>query len=35
MKSTIRLLNRHGVEVVVPKKIRCCGSLNHHLGKER
>jgi len=20
--------------VVVPKKIRCCGSLNHHLGKE-
>ena len=33
-ESTIRLLNRHGVEVVVPKKIRCCGSLNHHLGKE-
>ena len=34
-ESTIRLLNRHGVEVVVPKKIRCCGSLNHHLGKEK
>ena len=33
-EATIRLLNRHGVEVVVPKKIRCCGSLNHHLGKE-
>ena len=33
-ESTIRLLKRHGVEVVVPKKIRCCGSLNHHLGKE-
>ena len=33
-ESTIRLLNRHGVEVIVPKKIRCCGSLNHHLGKE-
>ncbi len=32
-ESTIRLLNRHGVEVVVPQKIRCCGSLNHHLGK--
>ena len=32
-ESTIRILNRHGVEVVVPKKIRCCGSLNHHLGK--
>jgi len=33
-EATIRLLNRHGVEVVVPKKIGCCGSLNHHLGKE-
>tara|TARA_B100000579_G_scaffold332794_1_gene283148 strand:+ start:243 stop:1535 length:1293 start_codon:yes stop_codon:yes gene_type:complete len=32
-ESTIRILNRHGVEVVVPKQIRCCGSLNHHLGK--
>lgn len=32
-ESTIRLLNRHGVEVVVPKNIDCCGSLNHHLGK--
>jgi len=32
-EATIRLLNRHGVEVVVPKKINCCGSLNHHLGK--
>ncbi len=33
-ESTIRLLNRHDVEVVVLKKINCCGSLNHHLGKE-
>ena len=33
-ESTIRLLNRHGIEVVVPKNIECCGSLNHHLGKE-
>jgi len=32
-ESTIRLLNRHGIEVVVPKGINCCGSLNHHLGK--
>ena len=32
-ESTIRILNRHGVEVVVSKKIKCCGSLNHHLGK--
>ena len=31
-EATIRLLNRHGVEVIVPKEIRCCGSLNHHLG---
>ena len=32
--ATIRLLNRHGIEVVVPKNIDCCGSLNHHLGKK-
>ena len=32
-ESTIRLLNRHGIEVIVPKGIDCCGSLNHHLGK--
>ena len=32
-EATIRLLNRHGIEVVVPKNINCCGSLNHHLGK--
>jgi len=32
-ESTIRLLNRHGIEVIVPKGIECCGSLNHHLGK--
>jgi len=34
-ESTIRLLNRHGIEVIVPKLIECCGSLNHHLGKEK
>ena len=34
-EATIRLLNRHGVEVVVLKKIECCGSLSHHLGKEK
>jgi glycolate oxidase iron-sulfur subunit len=33
-EATIRLLNRHGIEVIVPKQIGCCGSLNHHLGKE-
>jgi len=33
-EATIRLLNRHGIEVIVPKGVDCCGSLNHHLGKE-
>jgi glycolate oxidase iron-sulfur subunit len=33
-ESTIRLLNRHEVEVIVLQKIDCCGSLNHHLGKK-
>ena len=32
-EATIRILNRHGIEVVVPKGIDCCGSLSHHLGK--
>tara|TARA_Y100000590_G_scaffold85008_1_gene95004 strand:- start:241 stop:1548 length:1308 start_codon:yes stop_codon:yes gene_type:complete len=32
-EATIRLLNRHNIEVVVPKSINCCGSLDHHLGK--
>ena len=32
-EATIRLLNRHNIEVIVPKSIKCCGSLNHHLGK--
>jgi len=32
-ESTIRLLNRHNIEVIVLKGIDCCGSLNHHLGK--
>jgi glycolate oxidase iron-sulfur subunit len=31
--ATIRLLNRHGVEVVIPAGSGCCGSLNHHLGQ--
>ncbi len=33
-EATIRLLNRHNVEVVVLPGIDCCGSLNHHLGKK-
>ena len=34
-EATIELLNRHSVEVVVLPEIDCCGSLNHHLGKEK
>ena len=31
--ATIRLLSRHGCEVVVPKGVGCCGALTHHMGK--
>jgi Fe-S oxidoreductase len=31
--ATIRLLNRHGVEVVVPPAAGCCGAIVHHMGK--
>jgi glycolate oxidase iron-sulfur subunit len=33
-EAAIRLLNRHGVEVVVAAGEGCCGSLVHHLGRE-
>ncbi len=33
-EATIRLLTRHGCEVVVAKGSGCCGSLAHHLGQE-
>ncbi|MEM7426211.1 MAG: glycolate oxidase subunit GlcF [Pseudomonadota bacterium] len=33
-EATIRLLNRHGIEVVVPAAMGCCGALTHHMGKE-
>ncbi|MCO5092468.1 glycolate oxidase subunit GlcF [Bosea sp. (in: a-proteobacteria)] len=33
-EATIRLLNRHGVEVVLPKGEGCCGALVHHMGRE-
>ncbi len=32
--ATIRLLTRHGAEVVVAQGIGCCGALTHHMGKE-
>ncbi|MCC6006071.1 MAG: glycolate oxidase subunit GlcF [Rhodobacteraceae bacterium] len=31
--ATIRLLTRHGVEVVVARGAGCCGALTHHMGK--
>jgi glycolate oxidase iron-sulfur subunit len=32
--ATIRLLTRHGVEVVLPEGEGCCGALVHHMGRE-
>jgi glycolate oxidase iron-sulfur subunit len=32
--STIRLLTRMGVEIVVPPAAGCCGALTHHMGME-
>ncbi|MFO1102735.1 MAG: glycolate oxidase subunit GlcF [Methylocystis sp.] len=32
-EATIRLLTRHGVEVVIAQGAGCCGALPHHLGK--
>ena len=34
-EATVRLLTRHGCEVVVARGARCCGALVHHLGSER
>ena len=31
--ATVRLLTRHGVEVVVPAEAGCCGALTLHMGK--
>ncbi|MBX5101308.1 glycolate oxidase subunit GlcF [Rhizobium lentis] len=31
--ATIRLLRRHGCEVVIPQGIGCCGALTHHIGR--
>lgn len=33
-EATIRLLNRLGIEVVVPEGEGCCGALVHHMGRE-
>jgi glycolate oxidase iron-sulfur subunit len=33
-QAAIRVLNRHGVEVVIAPGEGCCGSLAHHMGRE-
>jgi len=33
-EATVRLLTRHGCEVVVATGAGCCGALAHHLGKD-
>jgi glycolate oxidase iron-sulfur subunit len=33
-EATIRLLTRHGCEVVIAAGAGCCGALNHHMGQD-
>lgn len=33
-RAAIRLLRRHGVDVMVVRDEGCCGALSHHLGRE-
>ena len=33
-EAAIRVLNRHGIEVVIAENDGCCGSLVHHMGRE-
>jgi glycolate oxidase iron-sulfur subunit len=33
--ATIRLLTRHGCEVVIAEGAGCCGALTHHMGKTK
>jgi len=33
-EATVRLLTRHGCEVVIAEGSGCCGALTHHMGKE-
>jgi len=34
-EATVRLLTRHGCEVVIAEGAGCCGALTHHMGKEK
>jgi len=33
-EAAIRVLNRHGIDVVIAEGDACCGSLVHHMGRE-
>ena len=33
-EATIRVLSRHGCEVIIPQGVSCCGAIPHHLGKK-
>ncbi len=33
--ATVRLLGRLGVNIVEPEAVSCCGSIVHHMGRER
>jgi glycolate oxidase iron-sulfur subunit len=35
LAATIRVLTRHGIEVVLPRGQDCCGGIVHHMGRER
>ena len=32
--AALRLLARHGIEVLITRQSACCGALDHHLGRE-
>jgi len=34
LEATVRLLTRHGIEVVLPAGLECCGGVVHHMGRE-
>src|SRR6185312_3144255 len=34
LEAAVRVLTRHGVEVVVPAGHGCCGGIVHHMGRE-
>jgi glycolate oxidase iron-sulfur subunit len=35
LEATMRVLTRHGIEMVVPPGQGCCGGIAYHLGRER